>query len=104
MKSRRELKALLLAGVATLSLMSGCSKNNSEEGKSNESNYGYYVLVEGELIEIENVRSVSTSYRPDNVVELVFEDGTYMRVPVNDFYKIDKNSESQQEFIRKLTK
>lgn len=26
MKSRRELKALLLAGVATLSLMSGCSK------------------------------------------------------------------------------
>lgn len=47
MKSRRELKALLLASVATLSLMSGCSKNNSEEGKSNESNYGYYALIEG---------------------------------------------------------
>ena len=33
MKSRRKLKVLLLASVATLSLMSGCSKNNSEEGK-----------------------------------------------------------------------
>lgn len=84
--------------------MSGCSKNNREEGKSNESNYGYYILVDGELIEIENVKSVSTSYRPDNVVELVFEDGTYMRVLVNDFYKIDKNSELQKEFMRKLTK
>ena len=48
MKSRRELKALLLAGVATLSLMSGCSKNNSKP------DYGYYVEIEGELIEIEN--------------------------------------------------
>lgn len=104
MKSRRELKALLLASVATISLMSGCSKNNSEEGKSDESNYGYYVLIEGELIEIENVKSISTSYIPDGVVELVLDDETYMRVPVNDFYKIDKNSELQQEFVRKLIK
>lgn len=104
MKSRRELKALLLASVATISLMSGCSKNNSEEGKSDESNYGHYVLIEGELIEIENVKSISTSYIPDGVVELVLDDETYMRVPVNDFYKIDKNSELQQEFVRKLIK
>lgn len=53
MKSRRELKALLLASVATISLMSGCSK---------------------------------------------------MRIPSFDFYKIDKNSELQQEFVRKLIK
>lgn len=96
MKSRRELKALLLAGVATLLLMSGCSKNNSKP------DYGYYALIEGELIEIENV----TFFRAFNSgrVELVFEDGSHMIVPTADLYKIDKNSESQQEFIRKLTK
>lgn len=96
MKSRRELKALLLAGVATLSLMNGCSKNNSKP------DYGYYALIEGELIEIENV----TFFRAFNSgrVELVFEDGSHMIVPTADLYKIDKNSESQQEFIRKLTK
>lgn len=93
MKSRRELKALLLAGVATLSLMSGCSKNKD---------YGYYALIEGELIEIENV----TFFRAYNSgrVELVFEDGSHMIMPSSDLYKIDKSSESQQEFIRKLTK
>lgn len=58
MKSRRELKALLLAGVATLSLMSGCSKNNSEESENNEPDYGYYTLIEGEFIEIENVKKI----------------------------------------------
>ena len=47
MKSRRELKALLLASVATLSLMSGCFKNNIEEGNSDGSDYGYYALIEG---------------------------------------------------------
>lgn len=102
MKSRRELKALLLAGVATLSLMSGCSKNNREEGKSNESNYGYYVLIEGELIEIENA-NYYTDYKTGSI-RLVFDDGTYMVVPTADLYKIDKNSEVQQEFVRKLTK
>lgn len=102
MKSRRELKALLLAGVATLSLMSGCSKNNSEESENNEPDYGYYTLIEGELIEIENVKKY---YGYDSgAVELIFEDGSKMRIPSSDFYKIDKNSEVQQEFVRKLTK
>ena len=102
MKSRRELKALLLAGVATLSLMSGCSKNNSEESENNEPDYGYYTLIEGELIEIENVKKY---YGYDSGAgELIFEDGSKMRIPSSDFYKIDKNSEVQQEFIRKLTK
>lgn len=102
MKSRRELKALLLASVATLSLMSGCSKNNSEEGKSNEPDYGYYALIEEELIEIENVQKY---YGYDSgAVELIFEDGSKMRIPSSDFYKIDKNSELQQEFVRKLIK
>ena len=96
MKSRRELKALLLAGVATLSLMSGCSKNNSKP------DYGYYVEIEGELIEIENV----TFFRAYNSgrVELVFEDGSHMIIPTADLYKIDKNSELQKEVLCKLTK
>ena len=34
MKSRRELKALLLAGVATLTLMSGCSKDKDTSEKT----------------------------------------------------------------------
>lgn len=102
MKSRRELKALLLAGVATLSLMSGCSKNNSEESENNEPDYGYYTLIEGELIEIENVKKY---YGYDSgAVELIFEDGSKMKIPYSNFYKIDKNSEVQQEFICKLTK
>ena len=102
MKSRRELKALLLASVATLSLMSGCSKNNSEEGKSDGPDYGYYVLIDGELIEIENA-NYYTDYRT-GTIKLALDDGTYMEVPTADLYKIDKNSESQKEFIRKLTK
>ena len=96
MKSRRELKALLLASVATLSLMSGCSKNSSEAG------CGYYVEKEGELIEIDNIKNY-ISYA-SGTIKLILEDGSYMIVPAVDFYRVDKNSESQQEFIRKLTK
>ena len=102
MKSRRELKALLLAGAATLSLMSGCSKNNIEEGKSDGSDYGYYVEIEGEFIEIENVKYYLAF--DSGTIKLFLEDGTNTVVPAVDFYRIDKSSESQQEFIRKLTK
>lgn len=38
MKSRRELKALLLAAVATLTLMSGCSKDKDTSEKTESEN------------------------------------------------------------------
>lgn len=58
MKSRRKLKALLLAAVATLTLVSGCSKDNDEGTK--ERKKAYYMIVGDKYVEIENVKSVGT--------------------------------------------
>ena len=103
MKSRRELKALLLASVAALTLMSGCSKNNDEEAKEPEK--AYYMIVGDEYVEIENVKSAYYASRWDSShVFIEFNDGTTMTLPIANFYEMDKSSELQQELIRKLTK
>lgn len=102
MKSRRELKALLLASVTALTLMSGCSKDNNEEPKEPEKTY--YMIVGDEYVEIENVKSVGTpSYCGTHTI-IEFNDGTTMTIPVSNLYIMDKTSELQQELIRKLTK
>ena len=94
MKSRRELKALLLASVATLTLMSGCSKEETEH------DYAYYFEVDGEYIEMENVKNMYTSkYGYTNIY---LEDGTVIEAHDISYYKIDKNNEKEMEFVRKL--
>ena len=87
MKSRRKLKALLLAAVATLTLMSGCSKDNDEGTK-----------------EIENVKSVGTPSYCGTYTRIEFNDGTTMTIPISNLYIMDKTSELQEELVRKLTK
>ena len=102
MKSRRELKALL-ASVAALTLMSGCSKNDDEDTKVSEK--AYYMIVGDEYVEIENVKSAYYASRWDaNMVYIEFNDGTTMTLPMANFYEMDKSSEIQQELIKKLTK
>ena len=102
MKSRRELKALLLAGVATLTLMSGCSKNKDTSEKTENEKYSYYIEVNGDFVELENVEySYVTTY---DTVYIHLTDGTEFKVPAADFYRFDKSSELQQELIKKLTK
>lgn len=102
MKSRRELKALLLASITALTLMSGCSKENSEETKEPEK--AYYMIIGDEYIEIENIKYVGTpSYCGTHVV-IEFNDGSTMTIPVSNFYIMDKSSEEQQDLIKKLTK
>ena len=102
MKSRRELKALLLASVAALTLMSGCSKDKDTSEKTENENYSYYIEVNGDFVELENVEySYVTTY--DSVYIHLIDD-TEFKVPAADFYRFDKNSELQQELIRKLTK
>ena len=102
MKSRRELKALLLAGVATLTLMSGCSKDNDEGTKEREK--AYYMIVGNEYVEIENVKSVGTPSYCGTYTRIEFNDGTTMTIPISNLYIMDKTSELQEELIRKLTK
>ena len=68
MKSRKELKALLLASVAALTLMSGCSKEEDEH------DYTYYFEIDGEYVEMKNVKEVVTSYYVGTKIFL--EDGT----------------------------
>ena len=102
MKSRRELKALLLASVATLTLMSGCSKDNNEELK--ESEKAYYKIVGDKYIEIKNVNSIVTPSYCGTYTTIEFNDGSTMTIPVSNLYIMDKSSELQQELIRKLTK
>ncbi len=102
MKSRRELKALLLAGVATLTLMSGCSKDKDISEKTESEKYSYYIEVNGDFVELENVEySYRTTY---DEVYIHLIDDTEFKVPAADFYRFDKNSELQQELIKKLTK
>lgn len=102
MNKRRELKALLLASVATLTLMSGCSKDNNEETKEPEK--AYYMIIGDEYIEIENIKHVGTpSYCGTHVV-IEFNDGSTMTIPVSNLYIMDKSSEQQQDLIKKLTK
>ena len=102
MKSRRELKALLLAGVATLTLMSGCSKDKDTSEKTENEKYSYYIEVNGDFVELENVEySYVTTY---DTVYIHLTDGTEFKVPAADFYRFDKSSELQQELIKKLTK
>ena len=102
MKSRRKLKALLLAAVATLTLMSGCSKDNDEGTKEIEK--AYYMIVGDEYIEIENVKSVGTPSYCGTYTRIDFNDGTTMTIPISNLYIMDKTSELQKELIRKLTK
>ena len=102
MKSRRKLKALLLAAVATLTLMSGCSKDNDEVTKEIEK--AYYMIVGDEYIEIENVKSVGTPSYCGTYTRIEFNDGTTMTIPISNLYIMDKTSELQEELVRKLTK
>ncbi len=103
MNKRRELKALLLASVATLTLMSGCSKNNSGETKEPEK--AYYMIIGDEYVEIENVKSANYGGRWDSSHAFIeFDDGTTMTLPISNFYVMDKSSEQQQDLIKKLTK
>lgn len=102
MNKRRELKALLLASVATLTLMSGCSKNNNEETKEPEK--AYYMIVGDEYVEIENVKSVGTPSYCGTYTRIEFNDGTTMTIPISNLYIMDKTSELQEELVRKLTK
>ena len=102
MNKRRELKALLLASVATLTLMSGCSKNNNEETKEPEK--AYYMIIGDEYVEIENVKSVGTPSYCGTYTRIEFNDGTTMTIPISNLYIIDKTSEQQQDLIKKLTK
>ncbi len=102
MNKRRELKALLLASVATLTLMSGCSKNNNEETKEPEK--AYYMIIGDEYVEIENVKSVGTPSYCGTYTRIEFNDGTTMTIPISNLYIMDKTSEQQQDLIKKLTK
>lgn len=102
MKSRRKLKALLLAAVATLTLMSGCSKDNDEGTKEIEKTY--YMIIGDEYIEIENVKSVGTPSYCGTYTRIEFNDGTTMTIPISNLYIMDKTSELQEELVRKLTK
>ena len=102
MKSRRELKALLLVAVATLTLVSGCSKDNDEVTKEREK--AYYMIVGNEYVEIENVKSVGTPSYCGTYTRIEFNDGTTMTIPISNLYIMDKTSELQEELIRKLTK
>ena len=102
MKSRRELKALLLVAVATLTLVSGCSKDNDDGTKEREK--AYYMIVGNEYVEIENVKSVGTPSYCGTYTRIEFNDGTTMTIPISNLYIMDKTSELQEELIRKLTK
>lgn len=102
MNKRRELKALLLAGIATLTLMSGCSKSNNEETKEQEK--AYYMIIGDEYVEIENVKSVGTPSYCGTYTRIEFNDGTTMTIPISNLYIMDKTSEQQQDLIKKLTK
>ena len=102
MKSRRELKALLLVAVATLTLVSGCSKDNDEGTKEREK--AYYMIVGNEYVEIENVKSVGTPSYCGTYTRIEFNDGTTMTIPISNLYIMDKTSELQEELVRKLTK
>lgn len=102
MNKRRELKALLLASVAAITLMSGCSKDNNEETK--ESEKAYYMIVGDEYIEIENVKSIVTPSYCGTYTTIEFNDGSTMTIPVSNLYIMNKTSELQQELIKKLTK
>lgn len=102
MQSRRKLKALLLAAVATLTLMSGCSKDNDEGTKEIEKTY--YMIIGDEYIEIENVKSVGTPSYCGTYTRIEFNDGTTMTIPISNLYIMDKTSELQEELVRKLTK
>lgn len=102
MNKRRELKALLLAGIATLTLMSGCSKSNNEETKEPEK--AYYMIIGDEYVEIENVKSVGTPSYCGTYTRIEFNDGTTMTIPISNLYIMDKTSEQQQDLIKKLTK
>ena len=107
MKTRKELKRVLIAGVATLSLLSGCSKNNTEEQSSNievqtkESDYSYYMILDDEYIEIENVKRLIWN---NGRAYLTFNDDSQMIVPLSNLYVMDKTSEEQNELVQKLTK
>ena len=94
MKSRRELKALLLASVATLTLMSGCSADKDEH------EYAYYFEVDGEYVEMENVKNIYTS--KSGYTQICLEDGTIVEAYNVPYYRIDKNDEKEVEFVRKL--
>lgn len=100
MKSRRELKALLLASVTALTLMSGCSKNEDANEQS-DIEYSYYIEVDGEFIELDNVKDATSVVYGRTTIKL--NDGTTFIIPSNNFYTFDKNSELQQELIKKLT-
>lgn len=102
MNKRRELKALLLAGIATLTLMSGCSKSNNEETRTPEK--AYYMIIGDEYVEIENVKSVGTPSYCGTYTRIEFNDGTTMTIPISNLYIMDKTSEQQQDLIKKLTK
>lgn len=104
MKSRRELKALLLASVTALTLMSGCSKDNNNNKETTEREKAYYMVVGDEYVEIENVKSVIIPSYCGTYTTIEFNDGTTMIIPVSNLYIMDKTSELQEELIRKLTK
>lgn len=101
MKSRRELKALLLASITSLTLISGCSKDNNKERAEIEK--AYYMVVGDKYVEIENVKSVVTPSYCGTYTTIEFNDGTTMIIPVSNLYIMDKTSELQQELIKKLT-
>ena len=101
MNKRRELKALLLAGVATLTLMSGCSKD-SDTSEKTESKYSYYIEVNGDFVEVENVEYIAIGVYGTTSLHLT--DGTEIVVSTADFYRFRNSSELQQELIKKLTK
>ena len=70
--------------------------------KLNQKKYSYYIEVNGDFIELENVEySYRTTY---DEVYIHLIDDTEFKVPAADFYRFDKNSELQQELIKKLTK
>lgn len=102
MKSRRELKALLLASITALTLMSGCSKDNNNK-ETTEREKAYYMVVGDEYVEIENVKSVVTPSYCGTYTTIEFNDGTTMIIPVSNLYIMDKTSGLQQELIKKLT-
>ena len=100
MNTRMEIKRVLIASISALTLMTGCSKNDTKE-----SDKSYYMLVDNEYIEIENVKSVKQGVQWQSTkAYITFNDGSTMQMPLSNLYIMDKTSEEQNELVKKLTK
>lgn len=100
MNAKKELKRVLIAGVAALTLMTGCGKNDTKE-----SDRSYYMLVDNEYVEIENVKSVKQGATwQSSKAYITFNDGSTMQIPLSNLYVMDKTSEEQNKLVKKLTK